>query len=184
MAIQPVLRLGNPKLREVAEKYPVGEIGNTNFFALLEDLKDTLQHQGGIGLAATQIGVSQRVAIIDIPGGPTRYGDLDTMPLTVFVNPEIEILDPEVAGYWEGCLSVPGLRGYVERPQHIMVRYLDETATPQALELTGFPATVFQHEFDHLDGRLYIDHIIDNSLLSFEEEFEQFIAPGLQAPQE
>ncbi len=179
MAVREVLRLGNPLLRVAAEELSVGDIGNEFFLNLIEDMTDTLAEQGGIGLAAPQIGVSLRLAIIEIEDGPTRYGELEAMPLTVFVNPEIEVIEPATAGYWEGCLSIPGMRGFVERPQHIRVRYLDESGESRQLELQGFPATVFQHEFDHLDGRLYIDHIKDMALFSYEQEFEQFIAPQL-----
>ncbi len=114
------------------------------------------------------------MAIIEVPGGPSRYGEIEAIPLTVFFNPVIEILNPEVAGYWEGCLSVPGLRGFVERPQHLVVHYTDLQGQAADLELKGFLATVVQHEFDHLIGKLYIDHIADPALLSFEAEFEQF----------
>lgn len=180
MAVCKVLRLGHPLLRVVADKLSVEDIGRTFFKELVQDMTDTLAEQGGIGLAATQIGISLRVAIIAIAGGPSRYGELEAMPLTVFVNPEIEIIDPKVAGYWEGCLSIPGMRGYVERPQHIVLHYLDSAAEPQQLELRGFIATVFQHELDHLDGKLYVDHIQDMRRFVYETEFEQFIAPNLE----
>ena len=93
------------------------------------------------------------------------------MPLTVFFNPVIEVIDEQSAGYWEGCLSIPGLRGFVQRPQHIRVTYTSETSRTQQLELRGFLATVMQHEFDHLEGRLYIDRMIDPTQLSFEDEW-------------
>ena len=96
------------------------------------------------------------------------------MPLTVFANPVIEVLDPATAGYWEACLSVPGLRGFVERPQHIRVRYTDLSGRQHQLEFEGFLATVFQHEFDHLDGRLYIDRIADTTRLAFEDEYLRY----------
>ena len=128
---------------------------------------------GGIGLAAPQVGNSVRLAIIEIEAGPTRYGQLEAMPLTVFVNPEIEVLGSDSAGYWEGCLSVPGLRGLVERPQHLLVRYTTIAGSAAELELKGFGATVFQHEFDHLDGKLFVDRMTDMSFLSFE--------PGIRA---
>ena len=100
------------------------------------------------------------------------------MPLTAFVNPEIEVLDTATAGYWEGCLSVPGLRGFVERPQHIRVKALNLAGEPLSMEFSGFPATVFQHEFDHLDGTLYVDRINDPTKLVFEEEFERYVLPA------
>jgi peptide deformylase len=117
-----------------------------------------------------------RLAIIEIAGGGSRYGELPAMPLTVFVNPQIEVLDDASAGYWEGCLSVPGLRGFVQRPQHVRVRARDLANQPLELELRGFLATVFQHEFDHLDGRLYIDRMDDPTLLMFDAEFERYVA--------
>ena len=117
-----------------------------------------------------------RLAIIEIEGGQTRYGQLEAVPLTVFVNPEIEVLGSDSAGYLEGCLSVPGLRGLVERPQHVMVRYTSVTGAAAELELNGFGATVFQHEFDHLDGKLFVDRMTDMSFLSFEREYERYHA--------
>src|SRR5690606_1455059 len=133
---------------------------------------------GGIGLAAPQIGESVRVALIEIPGGSTRYGEVQPMPLTLFVNPSIEVLDPApTAGYCEGCRAVPGVRGYVERPQHVRVEYADFHGQAHAIELSGFLATVFQHELDHLDGPLYIDLIKDSRLLAFDQEFERYLAP-------
>jgi peptide deformylase len=98
--------------------------------------------------------------------------------LTIFINPEITVCDDAaLGGYWEGCLSVPGLRGFVERPQHVRVNYLDHRAREQSLELRDFLATVFQHEFDHLDGRLYVDRMTDLRQLAFETEFERYLAP-------
>jgi len=118
-----------------------------------------------------------RLAIVEIPGGASRYGEIPAMPLTVFVNPTIEVIDSAARGYWEGCLSVPGLRGFVERPQHVRIRYTTLEAQTATIELTGFLATVFQHEFDHLDGKLYLDRIADTRLLAFEEEFTRYLAP-------
>jgi len=135
---------------------------------------DTLHDYGGVGLAAPQVGESVRIALVQIPEDATRYGEQAPLPLTVFFNPSVEILDERVAGFWEGCLSVPGLRGYVERPQHIRVRYKDQELRQCDLELQGFAATVFQHEFDHLDGRLYVDRLTDSRKLVFEEELERF----------
>jgi peptide deformylase len=171
--------MGHPLLREVAAPLQREQIGSSILRQLLDDMVDTLHDYGGIGLAAPQIGESVRLAIVEIPGGATRYGELPPMPLTVFINPVIEVLDPMTAGYWEGCLSVPGLRGFVERPQHVLIRYLSEAGEHRELELRGFAATVFQHEFDHLDGKLYIDRITDRSLLAFDREYERYHAASL-----
>jgi len=174
MAVRKVLKLGDPHLREVAPALDPGEIGTSAFQCLITDMVDTLHDYGGIGLAAPQIGELVRVAIIEIPAGSTRYGELKPMPLTVFVNPRVEVLNPETAGYWEGCLSVPGLRGYVERPQHIRVAYTTTGQQNVELELKGFAATVFQHEFDHLDGKLFVDRLVDTERFSFEDEYERY----------
>ena len=174
MAVRKIIRMGHPTLRRVARPLTADEIGSPAIRTLVADMVDTLHDYGGIGLAAPQIDESIRLAIIEIPGGPSRYGDIEAMPLTVFANPVIEVLDARrIAGYWEGCLSVPGLRGFVERPQHIRVRYQDLDRRSHTLELEGFLATVFQHEFDHLDGRLYIDRMTDTTKLVFEEEYER-----------
>ena len=174
MAIRRILNMGHPLLREVARPLSADELAAPRLRDLIRDMVDTLHDYGGIGLAAPQIGESVRLAIIEIEGGPTRYGELEPMPLSVFVNPVIEVLDPATAGYWEGCLSVPGLRGFVERPQHVRIRYTTLDNEPAELELRGFTATVFQHEFDHLDGTLFVDRVTDTRLLSFERELERY----------
>ena len=171
MGLRTIIRMGHPHLRRAAQPVELDDIGSDKMNTLLRDMEDTLHDSGGIGLAAPQIDVDLRLAIIEIPGGPTRYGDIEAMPLTVFFNPVIEALTTDREGYWEGCLSVPGLRGFVERPQHIRVSYIDANKEPAEIELQGFLATVMQHEFDHLDGRLYIDHITDTRKLMFEEEW-------------
>lgn len=177
MAIRRILRMGHPVLRQPARSLQHEELEDPWLHALLQDMVDTLHDYGGIGLAAPQVGESVRLALVELPGGTGRYGEMPEMPLTAFVNPQIEIVNPSVAGFWEGCLSVPGLRGYVERPQHVRVAYLDLQGRSQSMELEGFSATVFQHEFDHLDGKLYIDRLADPRLLSFEREFERYLAP-------
>ena len=166
--------MGHPQLREVARPLQPEEIESPALKELLADMVDTLHDYGGIGLAAPQIGEPLRLAIIEIPGGPTRYGELAPMPLTVFINPVVAVLNSATAGYWEGCLSVPGLRGFVERPQHVRIDYQNMQGAAARLELQGFPATVFQHEFDHLDGKLFVDRIDDTRLLVFEQEYERY----------
>ena len=171
MSVRSIIRMGHPRLREGAIDYPVEQIGSPDFLKLIADMRETLHAYGGIGLAAPQIDVGFRIAIIEIEDPKTRYGALEAMPFAVYVNPHITPLSPQVAGYWEACLSVPGMRGYVERPQDIRVDYIDAQGEPTSKEAKGFLATVFQHEFDHLEGILYIDRIKQPSLLSFEEEW-------------
>ena len=171
MAVRKIIRMGHPTLRKVAQPVAPAAIGTAAFARLLADMIDTLHDYGGVGLAAPQIDESIRLAIIEVPGGPTRYGEVPSLPLTVFVNPRVQVIDETLNGVWEGCLSVPGLRGYVERPGGVRVDALDRQGQPQTLELSGFLATVLQHEFDHLDGKLYIDRLAAPAQLMFEEEF-------------
>lgn len=179
MSVRDVIRMGHPNLRIPAVDYPTELIGSGEFESLIADMRETLHAYGGIGLAAPQIDVGYRIAIIEIENTSTRYGEIEASPFEVYINPEITPIEDEVAGYWEGCLSVPGMMGYVERPQHIRVDYIDQQGKRQSRQADGFLATVFQHEFDHLDGVLYVDRIRDKSLFSFEEEFLKFHAdPG------
>ena len=178
MAVRRIIRMGHPGLRVVAEPVSDAARQSPEFKRLLQDMRDTLADYGGIGLAATQINVPLRVALIDLPGGPSRYGELPRIESTFFINPVLEFpADAAQAGYWEGCLSVPGLRGFVERPQALKVRAINADASPVTVELRGFAATVMQHEFDHLDGVLYVDRISEPGRLAFDEEFERYLAP-------
>ncbi len=179
MAVRKIIRMGHPALRRRAREVPEADIGSAAMHRLVADMIDTLHDYGGIGLAAPQINEGIRLAIIEI-GGETRYGSLPPRPLTVCVNPEIEVLGEDAAGFWEGCLSVPGLRGFVERPQRIRVVFSDLRRERHEIVAEGFEATVFQHEFDHLDGTLYVDHIRDPRLLAFEEEYLRYLVPGAQ----
>ena len=177
MTIRTVIRMGHPLLRSPAEPYPEQLIGSSEFETLIEDMRETLHAYGGIGLAAPQIEVAYRLAIIEVKNAQTRYGEVEYTPFDVYVNPPITPIEEDSAGYWEGCLSVPGMRGFVERPQHIRVTFTDRHGNPASLESHGFLATVFQHEFDHLDGILYVDRITDKSLFVFEEEFLEYHQP-------
>jgi peptide deformylase len=169
--------MGHPLLRQPAQAIEPGEIGSEKLGRLIDDMVDTLQDYSGIGLAAPQIAEPVRLAIIEIPDESARYDNLESVPLMVFINPVIEIIDPATHGYWEGCLSVPGLRGFVERPQHVKISYTSVQGEALELEVQGFAATVFQHELDHLDGKLFIDRITDTRLLAFEAEYERYLLP-------
>ena len=172
MPAREVLRYPHPALKRAATAATPEQVQR-----VAKDVVDTMNaHTGCVGLAAPQIDEPVRLAIIEIDGGQSRYGEIPAMPLTVFVNPTIEIVDPKAAGYWEGCLSVPGLRGWVERPQFVRVSYQDLDGKKHAIELKGFLATVFQHEFDHLDGKLYIDRMTDPTKLVFEEEYLRYLS--------
>ena len=178
MAVRKIIRMGHPTLRRKAESIAENMIGSASLSNLIGDMQDTLRDYGGIGLAAPQINESIQLAIIDLPGGQSRYGELEALPLTVCINPSVTALDTATAGYWEGCLSIPGLRGFVERPQQIRLAYTDADGTRLEREFSDFHATVVQHEIDHLMGTLYIDHIQDPSLLVFEDEYLRYVVPS------
>jgi len=166
--------MGNPILRKKTAQVPKDFLKSDEFRQLMSDMFDSMKHYGGIGIAAPQIGEDYQIAIIELMGF-NRYDEEVNLPLTVFINPEIEFLTTEEQGFWEGCLSVPGLRGFVERPKKIKVKYLSDSGEQKEIVAEGFLATVLQHELDHLQGVLYVDRVRDPKLLSYQEEFEQFI---------
>ena len=170
MSVKEILKMGNPLLREVAEDFSVEEIKNSETQLLLEDMWHSLAAAGGIGLAAPQIGISKQLAVIKLTEESDRYPDMEDSEAFIIFNPKITVLDKTEQGFWEGCLSVPGLRGFVERPRKIRVDFLDESAKLRSIEVEDFLATVFQHELDHLVGKLYVDRIKDITTLMFEDE--------------
>jgi peptide deformylase len=177
MTARKVIRMGHPTLRKVADPVEISELKTLEFKELLIDLYDTMKVEGGIGIAAPQINVSRQVALIELPENNDRYGELEGTPLMVIINPVIKYLTEDKQGFWEGCLSVPGLRGFVERPSHIQVDYVNEHGEAKQIVVDEFLATVFQHELDHLFGKLYIDRITDTTKITYTEEFAEFIKP-------
>ncbi|MCO5143189.1 MAG: peptide deformylase [Oligoflexia bacterium] len=176
MPIREIIRMGHPTLREKAALVDPKTIKTKDFQSLIDDMVETMHDAEGIGLAAPQIDESIQLAIIEFDQENDRYKIENGQSLVVFINPEIHILGEDSASYWEGCLSVPGLRGKVSRPQHIRVDYLDRDGNAQSIEAKGFLATVIQHELDHLNGTLYIDKLTSPQDLAYVEEFSQFIA--------
>jgi peptide deformylase len=152
VAIREVLKMGHPLLRRVAE--PVGAFGSPELLELVRDMDDTMRSLNGAGLAAPQIGVSLRVVIFEVKRNP-RYPAVGEVPYTVLVNPELLPLGDELEDGWEGCLSVPGLRGLVPRHRRLRYRGWDAHGLPLERSVEGFHARVVQHEVDHLDGILY-----------------------------
>jgi peptide deformylase len=177
--IRPLLRMGHPTLRLEAQEVKGAFFKTTEFKELLNDLTESMHHYGGIGLAAPQIGVSLKMAVIELPT-TNRYGQEVKLDRTFFINPKMKVLDSTHQSFWEGCLSVPGLRGLVPRPQKIEVSYLDELGQSQTMVADGFLATVIQHELDHLWGKLYVDRMTDMSKLVYQEEFLEFYQSGAQ----
>ncbi|MEE8333638.1 MAG: peptide deformylase [Alphaproteobacteria bacterium] len=170
MAIRTVLRLGDPRLRKRAK--PVDQPDDPDIRAIIADLADTMHACNGAGLAAPQIGVDLRIVIFGIDNNP-RYPDAPPVPLTVLLNPEITPLDDATEDGWEGCLSVPGMRGRVTRHTRIRYRGRDPAGTAIEREADGFHARVVQHECDHLDGVLFPDRITDPQMLGFIEELQE-----------
>ncbi|WP_435628476.1 peptide deformylase [Candidatus Ferrigenium straubiae] len=166
MAIRPVLRMGDARLLRRAE--PVQNFGE-EMRALLQDMRDTMQAQNGVGLAAPQIGVNLRVVIFGVEKS-SRYPEAEAVPETVLINPSIMVLDEAIEEAWEGCLSLPGLRGLVPRFRDIRYKGYDEQGAPVERTASGFHARVMQHECDHLDGILYPMRIRDLGKFGFTEE--------------
>ena len=162
--IREVLRMGDPRLLQVSA--PVTGFGTPELEQLLQDLKDTMAAQNGAGIAAPQIGVLQRVVIFGFEHNE-RYPDAQPVPFTVLCNPVIEPLSEALEDGWEGCLSVPGMRGVVPRWRDIRYAGYDENGQRFEREVTGFHARVVQHECDHLDGILYPRRILDLTQFGF-----------------
>jgi peptide deformylase len=167
MAVRPVLRMGHPVLRQVAA--PVTGFGTPELRELLCDMDDTMRALNGAGLAAPQIGVSLRVVIFEVSRNP-RYPHVEEVPYTVLVNPVLEPIGEELEDGWEGCLSVPGLRGVVPRFRNLRYRGFDPEGRPIDRTVEGFHARVVQHEVDHLDGVLYPMRIRDLTRFGYEAE--------------
>ena len=162
--IRDVLKMGDPRLLEKSE--PVKQFGTLELQELLSDMHDTMEHLSGAGLAAPQIGVGLRVVIFGVKSNP-RYPEAGEIPYTVLVNPEIEPLSEEMEEGWEGCLSVPGLRGVVSRHSRLAYRGFDASGGLIDRIAEGFHARVVQHECDHLDGILYPMRVRDFTRFGF-----------------
>src|SRR5215469_12944748 len=178
MAILKIARMGHPILATPARA--VADPRHPEIRRLVNDMVETMTDANGAGLAAPQVHVPLRVVVFQAPGERSDPGLSEaerydhTAPLTVLINPEIAILTTEKEGGWEGCLSVPGLRGWVERSAHIRYRGLGPDGQTITREARGFHARVVQHEVDHLDGRLYPSCMDDLSKLIFESEIRHF----------
>jgi peptide deformylase len=178
MAILKIARMGHPVLTTPAR--PVADPRHPEIRRLVNDMVETMIDANGAGLAAPQVHVPLRVVVFQAPGERSEPGLSEderfdhTAPLTVLINPEIAIMGTGLESGWEGCLSVPGLRGWVERPDHIRYRGLGLDGETIERVARGFHARVVQHECDHLEGRLYTSRISDMSRLIFESEIRHF----------
>jgi peptide deformylase len=169
----PIVTVGDPVLRARADELSAEELGTPEIQTFIDDLIETKRAAGGAGLAATQVAVRRRIAVVEVDAH-TRYRYKPLVPLTVIVNPEIEVLSDERLLINEGCLSVPDMRGDVERALDVRVRFLDRDGHPQTVDAHGLTAGTFQHELDHLDGVLFLDRVTDPRSFSTWEQFARY----------
>ncbi|MDH3326168.1 MAG: peptide deformylase [Gammaproteobacteria bacterium] len=169
MPVKPVIKIGNPILNQISE--PVSFIDDKLKQGLIQDMLDTMAAENGAGIAAPQIGVNQRIIIFGIGKNP-RYPDAEPVPTTILINPVVTPLGDEKKDGWEGCLSVPGYRGLVERYTSVRYTGLNENGIRIDRVVSDFHAIVVQHEVDHLDGILYPQRIKDMSQFGLIEELE------------
>ena len=173
MSILKIARIGNPVLRQKGRELTKSEIKSEKIQKLICDMVETLHEYGGVGLAAPQVHESIQLMIIEMPVVADNSG-VDPIPLTVFINPKYTYMSDEKEEDWEGCLSVPDMRGIVKRPSVIKVKYLDVNAKEIEQEFSGFTARVIQHEGDHLIGKLYLDRMEDLKTLTYLDEYSRF----------
>ena len=159
MAIKKILKMGNPLLRQEADPVSLEEIKSDNLKYLVEDIRDTLEYSGGIGLAAPQIGILKQLVIIKIPEDSERYPESEESEEFILLNPVISCLDTTLQGFWEGCLSIPGIREDVERHPNLTIEYFDRDWNLIEEDYGGIIARVIQHEYDHIEGILFTDLI-------------------------
>ncbi len=172
MSVLPIATVGDPVLRERAPEVDPDELHSDDLQQLIDDLIETKRAAGGAGLAATQVSALRRIAVVEVDAG-TRYAYKPLVPLTVMVNPVLEPLSPETLVINEGCLSVPDLRGDVERFVEVRARYLDRDGVARETVARGLTAGTFQHELDHLDGVLFLDRVTDPRTFTTWEQFER-----------
>lgn len=173
MAILKVAQMGHPVLRRPAADVAAEELAGADFQRFLDDLVDTMREYDGVGIAAPQVHVGKRAAVMEVASNP-RYPQMADFPLTFFVNPQVTPLTDEEFDMWEGCLSVTDVRGKVPRRKKVRVQALGRDGVPFTLEAEGVFAAVVQHELDHLDGKLFVDRVRDTTTLTFLKEYNRY----------
>ena len=174
--ILKVCRLGHPAVRAASDPVPPAALAAPEFQRFLDDMVDTMREYQGVGLAANQVHESLRAAVAEVRADASRARSTPAVPLTILINPEVVERSPELEEGWEGCLSVPGLRGRVPRHAWVRVRALGRDGNALDLRAEGFFARILQHECDHLAGKVYLDRMPDMKTLSFTEEFDRYAA--------
>ncbi len=186
MAVLKIARLGNPLLRETARPVDLEQLtaeGENELQSFIDDLIDTMRAEGGVGIAAPQVSRSLQILAMEYQANERYPGQLE-IPLTVLINPVITRYGSGSVAFWEGCLSVPDLRGRVVRPDSVEVEAFDREGNPLKIKAQGFQAVVLQHEIDHLRGKVFLDRMTDFSQLAYPEEFETYWAPAEAEPVE
>jgi peptide deformylase len=173
MAILKVCRLGHPVLRRVAEPVLLETIALSSFQQFIDDMVETMHEYEGVGLAAPQVHVSQQVAVLEVTRHP-RAPEMPSVPLTVLINPRVTFLSEETVDGWEGCLSIPDLRGVVPRCRELRVEALDRHGQPLDFVAKDFHARVVQHEYDHLQGKVYADRMPSLDTLTHLTEWQRY----------
>jgi peptide deformylase len=173
MAILKVARLGHPVLRQLAERVAPADIRSAQVQQLIDDMIETMHEYDGAGLAANQVHVPRQIAVIEVAKNP-RYPDAPEIPLTVVINPVVTPMSEEMEDGWEGCLSVPDMRGVVPRHTAVRLECVDREGKPVDLVAKDFFARVIQHETDHLNGIVYVDRIRDMRTLSHIAEWQRY----------
>ncbi len=182
MSVRPLVHIGDPVLRVPTTPVPVDAIGSAEVQGLIDDLIDTMHDAGGAGIAAPQIGSSLRVAVAEVDAHTrARYPYKPLIPLTVLVNPQLEVLEEGEEQINEGCLSVPGVRGVLPRAVAVRVRWRDRDGTAHDEVKRGVTAGTFQHECDHLDGVVFIDRVSDPTTFMTWENYQRFHRADFEA---
>ena len=176
MSILKVARMGHPVLRAKARPLQAAEIRSPLVQQLIDDMFETMHEYQGVGLAAPQVHAGVRLFVAGIARGPEDEADADDVPEMALINPEISVIGRETAEDWEGCLSIPDIRGRVPRAKQIVVRAYDRTGKRIEMKASNFTARVIQHETDHLDGVLFFDRMKSFESLTFLEEFQRYVS--------
>jgi peptide deformylase len=176
MALLKIARLGHPVLRQRALPVSAEELASAPFQQFIDDMTDTMRDGDGVGLAATQVHVLKRVFLVEVKSPHPRYPNQPDVPLTAIINPEIREHSQEMEDDWEGCLSIPDLRGRVPRWRSLLLTGLDRAGKEISLDARQFFARVIQHELDHLDGIVFLDRMREFSTLSHLREYQMFWA--------
>lgn len=174
--ILKIARLGFPSIRTVAQAVPIEQIATMQFQRLVDDMVETMHEYHGVGVAAPQVHLPIQLAVLEVENHP-RYPDMPPVPLTVLINPVVTIVNRAPIEEWEGCLSIPDLRGLVPRFSEVHVKALGRNAEPLDFVARDFHARVVQHETDHLKGEVYVDRMPDLRQLGFLEEWQRFLMP-------